>query len=53
MKLEKVVETITTSLKQDEMVQAIFLKGSMGREEHDEHSDIDMTVFSRAPSTTE
>lgn len=42
MKLEKVVETITASLKQDEMVQAIFLKGSMGRGEHDEHSDIDM-----------
>lgn len=39
---EKAVQQICESLKQDARVQAIFLKGSMGREEHDEHSDIDL-----------
>ena len=33
---------ITTSFKRDPLVQAIFLKGSMGRGEHDEHSDVDL-----------
>ncbi|MBB2479323.1 nucleotidyltransferase domain-containing protein [Bacillus sp. APMAM] len=36
------VEKIVESLKQDKSVQAIFLKGSMGRNEQDEHSDIDL-----------
>ncbi|PKR85290.1 nucleotidyltransferase domain-containing protein [Heyndrickxia camelliae] len=36
--LEKIVE----SLKNDQAVQAVFLKGSMGRNEQDEHSDIDL-----------
>ncbi|MCD5322214.1 MULTISPECIES: nucleotidyltransferase domain-containing protein [Pontibacillus] len=36
--LEKVVE----SLKQEPCVQSLFVKGSMGRNEHDEHSDIDL-----------
>lgn len=39
---EKAVQQICDSLKQDPRVQAVFLKGSMGREEHDEHSDIDL-----------
>lgn len=42
MILEDAVETIVNSLKQDKRVQAIFLKGSMGRGEQDEHSDIDL-----------
>ncbi|WP_449620439.1 nucleotidyltransferase domain-containing protein [Robertmurraya sp. Marseille-Q9965] len=36
------VEGITQSLIQDERVQAVFLKGSMGREEYDEFSDVDL-----------
>ncbi|MBS4174814.1 nucleotidyltransferase domain-containing protein [Bacillus sp. FJAT-49736] len=36
------VRKIVKSLKQDELVQAIFLKGSMGRNDYDEHSDIDL-----------
>ncbi|WHT48473.1 nucleotidyltransferase domain-containing protein [Sporosarcina thermotolerans] len=39
---ELAVEKISESLKNDPLVQAIFLKGSMGRGEHDEHSDIDL-----------
>ncbi|MDN7241157.1 nucleotidyltransferase domain-containing protein [Planococcus sp. N028] len=39
---EQAVEKICASLKQDPHVLAVFLKGSMGRGEHDEHSDIDL-----------
>lgn len=39
---ELAVEKICTSLKKDNLVKAIFLKGSMGRGEHDEYSDIDL-----------
>jgi predicted nucleotidyltransferase len=39
---ELAVEKIVASLKGDPLVQAIFLKGSMGRGEHDAHSDIDL-----------
>ncbi|MBT2571061.1 nucleotidyltransferase domain-containing protein [Planococcus sp. ISL-110] len=39
---EIAVEKITASLTQSPYVRAIFLKGSMGRNEHDEHSDIDL-----------
>ncbi|ANU09483.1 DNA polymerase beta domain-containing protein [Planococcus antarcticus DSM 14505] len=39
---EIAVEKITASLIQSPYVRAIFLKGSMGRDEHDEHSDIDL-----------
>lgn len=42
MILEEAVAAIVNSLKQDVRVQAIFLKGSMGRGEQDEHSDIDL-----------
>lgn len=42
MILEEAVDTVVSSLKKDESVQAIFLKGSMGRNEHDEFSDIDL-----------
>ncbi|TWT01106.1 nucleotidyltransferase domain-containing protein [Planomicrobium sp. CPCC 101079] len=39
---EQAVEKICASLKQDPHVKAVFVKGSMGRDEHDEHSDIDL-----------
>ncbi|HSP23246.1 MAG TPA: nucleotidyltransferase domain-containing protein [Planococcus sp. (in: firmicutes)] len=39
---EIAVQKITDSLCKDQRVKAIFLKGSMGRNEHDEHSDIDL-----------
>lgn len=39
---EMAVEKITASLIQSPYVRAVFLKGSMGRNEHDEHSDIDL-----------
>src|SRR6185437_816514 len=39
---ELAVEKISSSLKKDPLVQAVFLKGSMGRNEHDEFSDIDL-----------
>lgn len=42
LRQEIAVEKIVRSLKQDKAVQAIFLKGSMGRNEYDEHSDIDL-----------
>lgn len=43
MLLQKLaVEKIVASLKENPLVQAIFLKGSMGRDEHDAHSDIDL-----------
>ncbi|WP_230503201.1 nucleotidyltransferase domain-containing protein [Sutcliffiella rhizosphaerae] len=42
MKQENAVHAITESLKQDKRVQAIFLIGSMGREEYDEYSDVDL-----------
>lgn len=39
---ELAVEKIGSSLKNDPQVKAIFVKGSMGRNEHDEHSDVDL-----------
>ncbi|WP_033541256.1 nucleotidyltransferase domain-containing protein [Planococcus sp. CAU13] len=39
---ELALEKICLSLKRDNLVKAIFLKGSMGRGEHDEYSDIDL-----------
>lgn len=39
---ELAVTKICSSLKEDKLVKAIFLKGSMGRGEHDEYSDIDL-----------
>ena len=39
---ETAVEKICASLQQDPFVKAVFLKGSMGRNEHDEHSDVDL-----------
>lgn len=40
--LSEAINTITASLKTDERVRAIFLKGSFGRGEEDAHSDIDL-----------
>lgn len=42
MILEDALEVIVENLKKDSHVQAIFLKGSIGRDEHDKHSDIDL-----------
>ena len=42
MRQEQAVEKLVESLKQDPSVRSIFLKGSMGRKEHDQHSDIDL-----------
>ena len=39
---EIALEKICSSLKGDPLVKSIFLKGSMGRNEHDLHSDIDL-----------
>ena len=39
---ELAVEKICESLKKDTLVKAVFLKGSMGRGEHDAHSDVDL-----------
>lgn len=39
---EIAVQEITDSLLKSSYVRAVFLKGSMGRNEHDEHSDIDL-----------
>jgi predicted nucleotidyltransferase len=42
MILDDVIEAIVNSLKKDKRVESIFLKGSIGRGEQDEHSDIDL-----------
>ncbi|WP_186576744.1 nucleotidyltransferase domain-containing protein [Aquibacillus kalidii] len=39
---EEALDQITASLKKDNLVKAIFVKGSMGRGEYDESSDIDL-----------
>nr|WP_255408434.1 nucleotidyltransferase domain-containing protein [Halobacillus sp. Marseille-P3879] len=45
MRQYEAVQRITESLKQDDLVKAVFLKGSLGREEEDEHSDVDLYVL--------
>ncbi|MEX3746872.1 aminoglycoside 6-adenylyltransferase [Lysinibacillus xylanilyticus] len=42
MKLDHVVNVLLESLKDDQYIEAVFLRGSMARDEHDEFSDIDM-----------
>jgi len=42
MRQEVAVEKVLESLKKDHSVRSVFLKGSMGRKEHDEHSDVDL-----------
>ncbi|GGH79338.1 putative nucleotidyltransferase [Pullulanibacillus pueri] len=39
---EEAIEQLIASLKTDHRVQALFVKGSIGRGEHDEYSDIDL-----------
>lgn len=39
---EDAVKIISKSLMNDKLVKAIYLKGSMGRGEHDEYSDVDL-----------
>jgi predicted nucleotidyltransferase len=42
MVLNDALEVLSNSLKQDKRVQAIFVKGSLGRGEQDQHSDLDL-----------
>ncbi|WP_052158894.1 nucleotidyltransferase domain-containing protein [Halobacillus sp. BBL2006] len=42
MRQRKAAHRITESLKRDNRVKSVFLKGSMGRDENDEYSDIDL-----------
>lgn len=42
MNLDHVVEVLLESLKDDPYIEAVFLRGSIAREEHDEFSDIDI-----------
>ncbi|AWB44115.1 DNA polymerase III subunit beta [Paenibacillus sp. CAA11] len=42
MNQEEAVRQISSALKQDAAVRAVFLKGSMAREENDAYSDVDM-----------
>ncbi|WP_110943565.1 nucleotidyltransferase domain-containing protein [Virgibacillus senegalensis] len=42
MKQEQTLKQITASLQADPLVKAVFVKGSIGRGEHDENSDIDL-----------
>lgn len=48
MKQLEAIQIVTERLEQDEAVQAIFMKGSFGRGEADEHSDIDLYVMVNA-----
>ncbi|GGF25169.1 hypothetical protein GCM10010954_25040 [Halobacillus andaensis] len=45
MRQHEAVQMITKSLKKDHLVKAVFLKGSMGRGEEDEQSDVDLYVL--------
>ncbi|WP_251129490.1 MULTISPECIES: nucleotidyltransferase domain-containing protein [unclassified Exiguobacterium] len=45
VKQQTAIQVITERLKQDEAVQAVFVKGSFGRGEEDEHSDVDLYVM--------
>lgn len=45
MRQQAAIATLTNSLISDADVQAIFLKGSFGRGEADEHSDVDLYVM--------
>lgn len=42
MKQEEAVKAISQGLMRDELVKSIYLKGSMGRGEYDEYSDVDL-----------
>ncbi|MGP4060759.1 nucleotidyltransferase domain-containing protein [Halobacillus sp. H74] len=45
MRQTKAVEAIVHSLREDNLVEAVFLKGSMARGEEDENSDVDLYVL--------
>jgi predicted nucleotidyltransferase len=53
MRQEIAVEKVLESLKRDPSVRSVFLKGSMGRKEHDEHSDIDLYCLVEEGKETE
>lgn len=45
MRQLEAIDVLTKTLQKDEAVQAIFLKGSFGRGEGDEYSDVDLYVM--------
>ncbi|WP_245808837.1 nucleotidyltransferase domain-containing protein [Shouchella patagoniensis] len=45
MRQQQAIHQITQSLIADKRVRAVYLKGSIGRGEHDEHSDVDLYCF--------
>ena len=53
MRQEMALEKVLESLKKDPSVRSVFLKGSMGRKEHDEHSDLDLYCLVREGEETE
>lgn len=53
MRQQNAIATLTDSLISDVDVQAIFLKGSFGRGEADEHSDVDLYVMVATDSLNE
>lgn len=53
MRQQDAIATLTDSLISDTDVQAIFLKGSFGRGEADEHSDVDLYVMVAPDSLNE
>ena len=42
MRQFEAIEAVSASLKSDDCVKAIFVKGSIGRGEFDEYSDVDL-----------
>lgn len=45
MRQQLAIQLLTATLREDDAVEAIFLKGSFGRGEGDEHSDVDLYVL--------
>ncbi|MCT4784608.1 MULTISPECIES: nucleotidyltransferase domain-containing protein [Exiguobacterium] len=45
MRQQVAIQVLTEALREDDAVEAIFLKGSFGRGEGDEHSDVDLYVL--------
>lgn len=52
MHLDKVVQVLLASLKENSLVKAVFLKGSIARNEHDSFSDIDLYCLVKEQDVT-
>lgn len=50
---KEALEVISSSLMKDPLVQTVFVKGSIGRGEEDEHSDIDLYCLIREEDEAE